>query len=308
MPQRGARGSAPLHAAAQRLAARAHPRHLFLLPHCAPRLSTLSTVYDSEQQAAQMNLQHARAVGGARLASAPEARPSARPCTRQPSRRAPLVVSAQRRHVVEAATLVKEERLERPAQHQHLQDPRPADQPPRDAQAAPTTPPPPAGAVVPEWLPKLALLGAAALWGSYAPSVRLLYESAQPPDAAVILAVRGMLQSGALVLASLALQAPSASNNESSSGSSASSGSGSSASSSSGSIASRSSTGDGDVPLLERWLFLRSPPLWMAALELGAWNYSATMLQVGLQPVVAAATAAGTAAGNAAPVQLRRMH
>lgn len=32
---------------------------------------------------------------------------------------------------------------------------------------------------------------------------------------------------------------------------------------------------------LEQWLSQRSPPLWVAALELGAWNYAATALQVG---------------------------
>jgi hypothetical protein len=31
---------------------------------------------------------------------------------------------------------------------------------------------------------------------------------------------------------------------------------------------------------LEQWLTLRSPPLWMAALELGLWNYGGTSLQV----------------------------
>lgn len=32
--------------------------------------------------------------------------------------------------------------------------------------------------------------------------------------------------------------------------------------------------------LLQQWIMLRSPPLWMAAVELGMWNYLATASQV----------------------------
>ena len=119
-------------------------------------------------------------------------------------------------------------------------------------------------------LPKLSLLGAAALWGSYAPSVRLLYESANPPDAVVVMAARGLLQSLVLLGASLALQR-------------ATNGSGSSNSSSppsSDSADASSSTNGSSGNALEDWLFLRSPKLWQAALELGFFNYSATALQV----------------------------
>ena len=174
--------------------------------------------------------------------------------------------------------------LERPDQHQNIQ---PAQQDGRDevqqAAAAPVAPaaasPPAATATL---LPKLVLLGAAALWGSYAPSVRLLYESAQPPDAVVVMAVRGVLQASVLMLASAAL-APG------------------------GDAAKQEAapaTGAGEDSLLQRWLFLRSPTLWQAALELGLWNYAATALQVRVR--CAALGCAAGACATCATCRLRR--
>ena len=167
------------------------------------------------------------------------------------------------------------ETLERPAQHDNIQSSRREAQAVADRGAADTPTEAAAaaaagGGATAELLPKLSLLGAAALWGSYAPSVRLLYESANPPDAVVVMAARGLLQSLVLLGASLALQR-------------ATDGSGSSNSSSSPSSDSAdasSSTNGSSGNALQDWLFLRSPKLWQAALELGFFNYSATALQV----------------------------
>lgn len=118
-----------------------------------------------------------------------------------------------------------------------------------------------------ELAPRLALLACAAMWGSYAPACRLLYESAQPPDAVVVMAVRGVLQASTLTLVSL--------------GAAAAAGAGKQQQQQQPAVGdSDSAASDAPLPLLERWLLLKSPPLWMAALELGLWNFSATALQV----------------------------
>ena len=130
-----------------------------------------------------------------------------------------------------------------------------------------------------ELAPKLALLACAFLWGSYAPAVRLLYESPQPPDAVVVMAVRGTLQAAVLCIVSLAAagtaEPPAQQQQQQAEAASDAADSGTS-SSQDGSTKEPAAEGS----LLERWLFLRSPPLWAAALELGLWNYSATALQV----------------------------
>ena len=182
------------------------------------------------------------------------------------------------------------ETLERQSQHQHIQPSRQEEQAAADRSA----PDSPTGAAVAaaaggggaaDLLPKLALLGAAALWGSYAPSVRLLYESANPPDAVVVMAARGVLQSAVMLLATLALQRStggSAGGSSSSDGTQAGppSSSSSSVDNSTGSQMAGSSSGGGSGgSALEDWLLLRSPKLWQAALELGFFNYSATWLQ-----------------------------
>jgi hypothetical protein len=131
--------------------------------------------------------------------------------------------------------------------------------------------------------PKLALLAAAMLWGSYSVSVRLIFSTDQPPDAVVVLALRGLLQAAAMLAFSSTLQQDERSTD--------------------------ATVHDKDTPqlttdaqqpkqqqrqvqqqrpvlqrrggpLLRQWLTLESPPLWMAALELGLWNFSATSLQV----------------------------
>ncbi len=180
------------------------------------------------------------------------------------------------------------ETLERPAQHENIQSSRQEGQgaPDRGAADSPTKAAAAAaagGGAAADLLPKLALLGAAALWGSYAPSVRLLYESPNPPDAVVVMAARGILQSAILLLTSLALQRTMDGCGSSSEGSNGSS-------SSDSSTAGSGSGGSGNA--LEDWLFLRSPKLWQAALELGFFNYSATWLQVRATAAAAAAAAA----------------
>lgn len=50
-------------------------------------------------------------------------------------------------------------------------------------------------------------------------------------------------------------------------------------------VAERPAAADADADaaagsLLQQWLTLQSPPLWMAAVELGLWNYLATASQV----------------------------
>jgi drug/metabolite transporter (DMT)-like permease len=107
------------------------------------------------------------------------------------------------------------------------------------------------------------------LWGSYAPSLRLAYTSAEPPDAVVVMAVRGVIQAAILLAASaISNRQPGQESPNSSSGA--------------GGAAVDSK--EGKLGLWEQWLTLRSPPLWMAALELGLWNYLGTATQtVGLQ-------------------------
>lgn len=148
--------------------------------------------------------------------------------------------------------------------------------------AAPAAAAAPLDATASAWGAKLMLLGTAALWGTYAPSLRLVYTMPLPPDPVVVMAVRGTLQTGALLLAA-ALAAP-----DGEGSSSGGAGSSSQQPGTSGSGARSSAAGSGEaVPaeeamrLLKRWLRQQSPPLWVAALELGLWNYGATALQVG---------------------------
>ncbi|KAL4853539.1 hypothetical protein ACK3TF_005470 [Chlorella vulgaris] len=129
--------------------------------------------------------------------------------------------------------------------------------------------------------PKLALLAAAMLWGSYSVSVRLIFSTEQPPDAVVVLALRGLLQAAAMLAFSSTLQQDERSTDATH-------------------VHHKDTpqlTTDAQQPkqqqpvlqrqggnLLRQWLTLESPPLWMAALELGLWNFSATSLQtLGLQ-------------------------
>ena len=215
------------------------------------------------------------------------------------------------------------ETLERPQQHENLQPSCQEDQtdadrgmadPPTEVAAAAAA----GGGGAAGLLPKLALLGAAALWGSYAPAVRLLYESPNPPDAVVVMAARGLLQSLVLLLASLALQRATDSSSSSSSSSGGGGGEASTASSSSvaaagSSSSSSSSSGSSGSSgnAFEDWLFLRSPKLWQAALELGFFNYSATWLQVGCSccwfRLVAADAAAAAATCHATRACVRCM-
>ena len=194
----------------------------------------------------------------------------------------------QKPSVPHASTGLRQpETLERPAQHENIQSSRQEGQgaPDRGEADSPTEAAAAAAAgsgAAADLLPKLALLGAAALWGSYAPSVRLLYESANPPDAVVVMAARGILQSAILLLTSLALQRTMDSSSSSSSSDSSTAGS--------------SSGGSSGGNAFEDWLFLRSPKLWQAALELGFFNYSATWLQVRQLLLSAAAAAAAAAA------------
>lgn len=125
--------------------------------------------------------------------------------------------------------------------------------------------------------PKLALLAAAMLWGSYSVSVRLIFSTEQPPDAVVVLALRGLLQAAAMLAFSSTLQQDERSTDATH-------------------VHHKDTpqlTTDAQQPkqqqpvlqrqggnLLRQWLTLESPPLWMAALELGLWNFSATSLQV----------------------------
>ncbi len=132
-------------------------------------------------------------------------------------------------------------------------------------------------------LPKLALLGSAFLWGSYAPAVRLLYTSDSPPDSSVIMAVRGILQAGVLVAVSLALQQQQQQQQQQQTQQTQQQEEQQEqqleqqATGSSSGVPARGAAG-----LFRQWLSLDSPPLWMAALELGLWNFSATALQVRL--------------------------
>lgn len=100
---------------------------------------------------------------------------------------------------------------------------------------------------------------------SYAPSLRLVYTLPGPPEPVVVMAVRGVLQCGVL-LAATALQPQQEQQQQP----------GQPASTAVQEPESRSSSSS----LLEQWLTLKSPPLWMAALELGLWNYLATASQV----------------------------
>ena len=151
----------------------------------------------------------------------------------------------------------------------------PTDEVLEEAAESPTQPP--------SLLPKLALLVSAMVWGSYAVSVRLLFSSPDPPDVSVIMAARGVMQAAVLVAVTSAMRQPAqqgADASSSSSESSSSSNGSSSGSSSNGSGSDAAAGGAGSGGLLEQWLTLRSPPLWMAALELGLWNYGGTSLQV----------------------------
>ncbi|EFN58928.1 hypothetical protein CHLNCDRAFT_50471 [Chlorella variabilis] len=132
----------------------------------------------------------------------------------------------------------------------------------------------PAAVAAPEpWLsPKLALLVAAMLWGSYSVSVRLLYSAAEPPDAVVVMAVRGMLQAAAMLAVSTVL-VPQGQQRQQQQQEWQQQG-----------AAGEHPQRQGAAWLLQQFLTLKSPPLWMAAVELGLWNFTATGLQtLGLQ-------------------------
>jgi hypothetical protein len=132
-------------------------------------------------------------------------------------------------------------------------------------------------------LPKLLLLMTAMLWGSYAPSLRLVFTSPGPPDPIVVMAIRGVLQAAVLVAASSLSgsqqseaappQLPGGQQLE------AAPPQASTARPEPGAAQEEGSSGSAGA-LLQQWLTLRSPPLWMAAVELGLWNYLATASQV----------------------------
>jgi hypothetical protein len=122
------------------------------------------------------------------------------------------------------------------------------------------------------WLsPRMALLAAAALWGSYTVSVRLLYSTADPPDAAVIMACRGLLQAAAMLAISSSLLPQQA---EDPAGRQLQQ-----QPVEAGQQRLEEGQARGPAALLRQLVSLEAPPLWLAAAELGLWNYAATSLQ-----------------------------
>ena len=216
----------------------------------------------------------ARTPAGASTSVRPQpalaALPSPRPTDSGPAPRRPEVTAGASKQSVAAAAAVAAP----PAAAAPAPEPAPPSAPP--AQLATDT----------LW-PKLGLLGAAAMWGSYSPAVRLLYSLPDPPDMSVILAGRGVLQASILVAVTLALQPSKAQQQQRRQQQHqhqqqylqqqqqqdvqqpAAGGGGQ-----------RAALPGGGAELLQQWLHLESPPLWMAALELGLWNYGATALQV----------------------------
>lgn len=123
-------------------------------------------------------------------------------------------------------------------------------------------------------LPKLYLLGTAMLWGSYTVALRLLYTSPGPPDPAVVMAVRGVIQATVLLLVAAAVQPPPQQSLQ---------GQQRSEEPLLGEPGSSSGARQGaasPAELVKQWVQQDSAPLWMAAVELGLFNYLASACQV----------------------------